>query len=191
MTACEREREQIGAFLDGELEAGERAAFEAHLATCAGCRQAVEDHRQLARAFAALPAVAAPPDFEARFWARIARGEDAPKGLLARVFGWLSPGRGLALATAAGAALLLFRFVGLPPEHDSAATAAAEAVVTRDSLPAAEAAPALAARAAPSPADTDVRLVTDVRDFELLQDPEVDAISELDVLEEWDDAGSS
>jgi anti-sigma factor RsiW len=188
MTACERERERIGAFLDGELEAGERAALEAHLATCAGCRQAVEDHRQLARAFAALPAVAAPPDFEARFWARIARGEDAPKGLLARVVGSLSRPVGRA---GDGAGALLFRLVGSPPEHDAVATAAVEPVVIRDSSSAAEAAQAPAAGAAPSPADTDVRLVTDVRDFELLQDPEVDAISELDVLEEWDDAGSS
>jgi len=188
MTACEREREQIGAFLDGELEAGERAALEAHLPTCAGCRQALEDQQRLARAFAALPAVVPPPDFEARFWARIARGEDAPRGFLARVFGWLSPGRGLALAAATAAALLLFVNYSLP-DDPAVATVAVEPQVIPSMPPAAEAEPALAARAAPSLADTDVRIMTDVRDVELLQDPEVDAISELDVLEEWDDAG--
>ena len=184
MTACEREREQIGAFLDGELGAGERAALEAHLPTCAGCRQALEDQQRLARAFAALPAETAPADFEARFWARIARGEDDPQGLLARLRRWISPGRALALAATAAALLLLFLNSRLPETYEAVAT------VTVDPQVATEPAPALAARA-PSPADTDVRILTDVRDVELLQDPEVDAISELDVLEEWDDAGPS
>lgn len=186
MTTCERERGRIGAFLDGELEAGERAALEAHLPTCAGCRQALEDQQRLARAFAALPAVAVPADFEARFWARIARGDDASQGLLARLRRWLSPGRALALAGAGAVVALLF-FVNYDvPTHQAVATVAVEP----QAIPAAEPTRALAARA-PSPADTDVRIMTDVRDVELLQDPEVDAISELDVLEEWDDAGSS
>ena len=108
MTTCERQREQIGAFLDGELGAGEGAAFEAHLSTCAGCRQALEDQRQLAQAFAELAPVAAPPDFEARFWARIAREHEAPAGFGARLRGFFSPVRALALAGATAAALLLF-----------------------------------------------------------------------------------
>lgn len=187
MTTCEQEREQIGAFLDGELGAGEAAAFEAHLSTCAGCRQALEDQRQLAQAFAELPPVAAPPDFEARFWARIAREREAPAGFGARLRGFFSPVRALALAGATAAALLLFVKLALPPPLQVVATVA----VTPAGAPAAAAAPALATPAALSPVDTDARIVTNVRDFELLQDPEMDAISELDVLEEWDDAGSS
>ena len=184
MTACEREREQIGAFLDGELEAGERAALEAHLPTCAGCRQALEDQQRLARAFAALPAVVPPPDFEARFWARIARGEDSPQGLLARLRRWLSPGGALALAATAAALLLLF--LNLPGPYVGVGTITVDPQAASQTEPA----PALAARA-PNPVDTDVRIMTDVRDVELLADPEVDAISELDVLEEWNDAGPS
>jgi len=178
MTACEREREQIGGFLDGELEAGERAALEAHLPTCAGCRQALEDQQQLARAFAALPAVAPPPDFEARFWARIARGGDAPQGLLAQLRRLFSPGRLAGLAAETALAVLLF--VMPQPQSKAPETAVVSA-----------AEPAAATASVPAPADTDVRIVTDVRDVELLQDPEVDAISELDVLEDWDDAGPS
>jgi anti-sigma factor RsiW len=188
MTTCELEREQIGAFLDGELDAGGRAAFEAHLSTCAGCRQALEDQRQLAQAFAELPPVAAPPDFEARFWARIAREREAPAGFGARLRGFFSPVRALALAGAT-AALLVLLFANLRSTPIDPTVAAVAVEPTR--APAAEPAPALAANAALSPADTDARIVTNVRDFELLQDPEIDAISELDVLEEWDDAGSS
>lgn len=37
--------EQITAYLEGALDAGERAAVDAHLAVCAGCRAALEQFR--------------------------------------------------------------------------------------------------------------------------------------------------
>jgi len=76
MTACEQRREAIGALVDGELAAEERAALETHLAGCAGCRQELDELNRLAAAFRTLPAVEPAPDFEARFWARIAREAD-------------------------------------------------------------------------------------------------------------------
>ena len=187
MTACEREREQIGALLDGELEAGERAALEAHLADCAGCRQALEDQRQLAAAFAALPAVEPAPDFEARFWARIAREADAPKGFAARL-------RRLALAGPRARARRGGRRRAAPVREPAARRPSRR----RDSEPTVEPQAAAEPRrpraggARPAPG-RHRRAYRDraISDFELLQDPEVDAISELDVLEEWDDAGPS
>jgi anti-sigma factor RsiW len=178
MTACEREREAIGALVDGELAPDERAALEAHLAGCAGCRQEFEELSRLAAAFASLPAVEPAPDFEARFWARIAREADAPEGFAARLRRLLSPGRAIALGAVAAAALLLF--LNLPRGPESRPSAAVAET---------EPAPAVARATAAAPIDTDVRILSSDRDFELLQDPEMDAISELDVLEDWDDAG--
>ena len=181
MTACEREREAIGALVDGELATAEHAALEAHLAGCAGCRQELEELNRLAAAFRSLPAVEPAPDFEARFWARIAREADAPRGLAARLRRLFSPGRALALGAVATAALVLL--LNLPRSPEPAPSAAPAALAKS------EPAPAAARASAPAPADTDVRIVSSHRDFELLQDPEIDTISELDVLEEWDDAG--
>jgi hypothetical protein len=36
--------------------------------------------------------------------------------------------------------------------------------------------------------DPDVKIVSNPKDFDLLQDPDMDAISEVDVLEDWDEA---
>lgn len=171
MTACEREREAIGALVDGQLEGAERAELEAHLAGCTGCRQELDELQRLAAAFAALPAVEPPADFEARFWARIAREADAPRGFAARLRALFSPAGFVAAGVVAAAALLLF--MNAP----------------RTQLPAAApgAAPAPVAKAEPA-VDTDVRILTNAHDVEILQDPDVDAISEVDLLEDWDDA---
>jgi anti-sigma factor RsiW len=45
MGECEHIRDQIMLYLDGELRGGERAAVEAHLQACAGCRAACERER--------------------------------------------------------------------------------------------------------------------------------------------------
>src|SRR5262245_7627973 len=183
MTACEREREAIGALADGQLGADERAALETHLAGCAGCRAELAALERLDAVFAALAPVTPPPDFEARFWARVARGEAAPEGVLARLRRWLLPG-GLALAGAA-AALVLYLNVGLPAERKAVESVRAEPRVL--TAPASEAADTVTGPA--TVADTDVRILTNARDVQLLQDPDVDAISEVDLLEDWDDAG--
>lgn len=79
-------REELTALLDGALEPGRRSEVEAHLAACAACRA---ERDRLAAALEALRGLPAPPPpspaFEARFWARLARGEDRPRGTLARL----------------------------------------------------------------------------------------------------------
>src|SRR5262245_33034353 len=171
MTACERQREMLGALVDGELSGAERVELEAHVAGCASCRQELEELQRLAAAFAALPEVRPAPDFEARFWARVARGEDAPQGLLARLLGWLSPGKGLVLAGAAAAALALY--LSLPAEHADVGMVASKPTAAPAPVP------EVVQVEVPAAPDTDVRIVANDRDFELLQEPEIDAISEL------------
>jgi anti-sigma factor (TIGR02949 family) len=72
MNGCARAREQIQAYLDGELETTERVAVETHLAACPDCRRLADSYRSL---FTALDRSAAPepaPGFAARVLGRVA-----------------------------------------------------------------------------------------------------------------------
>jgi len=71
--ACDEYKGLLSALLDGELPPEERARVEAHLETCPECRQLLEELRALDTQLAALPGVAASPDFDARLGKRIRR----------------------------------------------------------------------------------------------------------------------
>jgi anti-sigma factor RsiW len=160
---CKRDREEIAAYVDQELAGEARAAFESHLEGCVSCRAEVAAQQRLAQAFAALPEVTPPGDFEARFWARVAREQDAGARGWLRWFSW---GRALGLAAVAAVALLLF--LPLPERPIADRVLHGRAAIT-------------------AKADPDVKIVSNPKDFELLKDPDIDAISEVDVLEDWDD----
>jgi anti-sigma factor RsiW len=145
MTCADR-REALVAYLDLQLGAAERADLEAHLAGCDACRLALEAERRLSGALASLEAVEPPGDFEARFWARVARERDAPVGWRRRLFT-----RRIALALGAAAAVA--------------------AVLTLRG---------------PAEPDIDLQIVSNSEDYELLEDPDLDLIEVVDVLEEWD-----
>ncbi len=103
-------REDLTAFLDGALDPAPRSEVEAHLAACAACRAERDRLAAVLLALRALPAPPAPsPAFEARFWARLARQADRPRGVMARL------------------AALRWRVVG--PVAGAAAAAAVAAVV--------------------------------------------------------------
>jgi anti-sigma factor RsiW len=167
---CKRDRETLTAYVDGELEGAARAELESHLAGCAACSDAVAAQRRLGAMFAALPEVTPAGDFEARFWARIAR-EREPAGFGARLRSLFTARGALALGAAAVVALVLALALPRSPSQPSDSTGAETA-------------------AAPAPAkpDPDVRIVSNPKDFQLLQDPDMDAIADVDVLEAWDDA---
>jgi predicted anti-sigma-YlaC factor YlaD len=64
---CERDAARLSAYLDGE--ALDPAAVERHLASCAACRQELDELRAVQRVLQ-VPAVAADPYFVLRFRAR-------------------------------------------------------------------------------------------------------------------------
>lgn len=72
--------ESIYGYLDGALSAGERAAFEAHLAGCPGCRAALAERRAIAEAAISLPAIEVPDDFVRGVMSRLSHlpAEEAP-----------------------------------------------------------------------------------------------------------------
>ncbi|HEV8320938.1 MAG TPA: zf-HC2 domain-containing protein [Myxococcota bacterium] len=64
---CDEHREDLHAYLDGELQLAEAAALEDHLRGCGGCRDEVATLGSLRRALrVALPSVRAPAELRAR-----------------------------------------------------------------------------------------------------------------------------
>jgi len=111
MNGCELFGPEIGAYLDGELAGAERSALEAHLPDCPSCQVALAAQRRLDAALTELPQLDPSPQFEARFWARLARN-----GSTAGAAGWRSRWRWLqgGVAAAAVAALALLLWSGSP-----------------------------------------------------------------------------
>ena len=80
MSGCRRWDAEIGAYLDGELPAAARISFDGHLPDCSECRESLEAQRALDLELRALPPIEPSPQFEARFWARLARSQDGTAG---------------------------------------------------------------------------------------------------------------
>lgn len=101
--------ERIYDYLDGGLSAAERAAFEAHLAVCPGCRRALAERRTIAEAATSLPPLEVPGDFVGGIMSRL--GSSAPQAAPAkRVRGFrLAPV--LTGASALGAVAVAVSFV--------------------------------------------------------------------------------
>lgn len=84
MTDHVRFVEDIGAYLLGALDDGERRAFERHLASCAECQDALARLRPAADALpGSVEQLEPPPGLKARLMAEVER--DAPAGPAARV----------------------------------------------------------------------------------------------------------
>src|SRR5215471_7579683 len=59
----ERQREQLSAYIDGELSAAERAELERHIPACPECQEALGELRRVHDLLAALPTPKAPRSF--------------------------------------------------------------------------------------------------------------------------------
>ena len=110
-------RSDLDAYVDGELGPAERAAFERELERSTDLRRALQLRRELDDSVQALPRAEPSPQFEARFWARLARAEE-PRGWRAAVLGLRSWGP--IFAGPALAAAVLFLVLGNPslPQSD-------------------------------------------------------------------------
>jgi len=102
MSCCEAQEIEIGAYLDGALDTNACAVLESHLATCAPCTNHLRAERELDGALRALPRIAPSAQFEARFFARLARELDPPETFWSRL--WT---RRFALAAGSAAVLTL------------------------------------------------------------------------------------
>lgn len=110
--------EQLAAYLDGELDPAELAEARAHLHACAKCREALETHKRLSRAFKAIqPEV--PSD---RMWRNIQSRLGKEEARLSEgrsMWDWLEgwgltlPRLGMAMAACLGMVLVVM--VGFQP----------------------------------------------------------------------------
>lgn len=72
---CAEIKDELSAYIDGELPPARRADVEAHVAGCPQCRQQVAELRQLAAGVAAMPKMQPAPQFLAEVRGKLARGE--------------------------------------------------------------------------------------------------------------------
>ncbi len=82
MEICKEWRNQAMAYLDGELPAMERAAFEEHLAGCPTCARVFQEYRQIKEVTKKMKV----PEPDPKVWSEYPKGfiESASRGL-----GWL------------------------------------------------------------------------------------------------------
>jgi anti-sigma factor RsiW len=96
MSDCEKSREHVLAAVRGELGEPERARFDRHLETCAGCRRIFERESALDQALAKRPTYALPSSLRAQLTARITPGKPA-KQSFARAAAVFAPSLAAAL----------------------------------------------------------------------------------------------
>jgi anti-sigma factor RsiW len=110
-------RADLDSYLDGELSEGERIAFERELERSPELRRVLELRRELDQTVRSTTAVDPSPQFEAQFWARLARAEESRgwRALGMRLRSW-----GPVIAGPALAGGLLVLLMGNPslPEAD-------------------------------------------------------------------------
>jgi len=109
---CQHAREQLTAYLDGELEGDRGSAVRGHLRECEECRQVAENEAALRDGLRALPPVDPPASLWSGVQARLAQEEVADarrpawRRALARPLLWLRP-QPLSLAGAAIATVVV------------------------------------------------------------------------------------
>ncbi len=79
--ACQELVEVITEYLEGTLPESDRVRFEAHLATCAGCREYLAQMRALIRLSGSLTAESIEPATRDSLLRAFRRWRDAPTGL--------------------------------------------------------------------------------------------------------------
>ncbi|HEY4028919.1 MAG TPA: anti-sigma factor [Caulobacteraceae bacterium] len=101
---CLEQEPMLHALLDGELDAANASALEAHLASCPGCAQRLQTLRALHERLAQMPPPAAPAALKGRIEAMIgaeAKTASRPQARAARpglLAGWLAAGAMTAVA---------------------------------------------------------------------------------------------
>jgi anti-sigma-K factor RskA len=114
--------ELIIAYAAGTIEAGDRAAFERHLESCASCREMAAAQRAVWSALEALPALPVSSNFDSRLYQRIAEEEQSSwwRRLFQAGWSW-RPAMPVAAACAVLAVAFLVKNSGpsIPPQQQA------------------------------------------------------------------------
>jgi hypothetical protein len=110
-----RLREQLSAYLDGQLSSRELRRMDRHLGRCPECRSELDGLRQTVDLLQALPKLESPPGLEARLLAHVQEAEQAAEERASRRW-WTR--FGVPVATLAGAALAAAMFIDVDVSVD-------------------------------------------------------------------------
>ena len=87
---CKKIREKISLFIDEQLSEQDKKLFEGHIASCAECRQLLEETRQALSSIKGTVPPALPPDFLARLDERLDKESTRADNRAAWLFPWKS-----------------------------------------------------------------------------------------------------
>lgn len=143
-TKCEHVRDDLSAYLDGQISPEERERIEKHLATCPSCREELEQMRRLVLLLRSTPQVAPPRSFT------LTPQRAQPRGLL-QMLTRMAPFVSVASAAALVLLLTLDLFAARPARQQPALSLPPAQAFTVTTAPITGAAPQLAAVATEAP----------------------------------------
>lgn len=75
---CERVREGLALFIDGQVPSEETLFIQSHISQCGDCQSELQSLRSSWDLLSSLKAIDLPASFEARFWAKARQTETSP-----------------------------------------------------------------------------------------------------------------
>ncbi|RMF57245.1 MAG: hypothetical protein D6748_11580, partial [Calditrichaeota bacterium] len=73
MSECDKLRDRLSDYVDGELSAGLKEELEIHLQVCTDCQETLHRYRAVCYSLKTLPSITTSPDFERQLHLRIQR----------------------------------------------------------------------------------------------------------------------
>ena len=140
MTDCSRMEEQLSAYIDGELSAGEAMQLERHLAGCRDCAALLADLRRTKDLVGKVEEIEPPPLFTQKIMAGVRAEAEPPRGLIQKLFRPIHikiPLEALAACLVAVLAVYIYNATG-PETANVTAPVERPAPVPRDLTPAPE-----------------------------------------------------
>jgi hypothetical protein len=96
---CEHVWQEVSNYLEGEVDAGLRAAMDEHFRTCAHCRSVLEGTRNVIRLYSDERMIEVPSGYERRLERRLAQSARPPRHGWSTWSAWLVPVAALLLIT--------------------------------------------------------------------------------------------
>jgi anti-sigma factor RsiW len=117
---CAQTEEQLSDYIDGQLSAIEKAAFQSHLATCPSCAQLATQVSALVHRMQALEPLEAPDHLSARIL-DATLGPRKQQSAWERLLAWLpnlaQPRFAMGAATVAASFVIVLHTAGITPNH--------------------------------------------------------------------------
>lgn len=125
---CQKARQRLNPFLEGDLEGAQAREMETHVACCSTCRAELEGLRGSLALLEGLPSLSPPPGLASRVMAQVLQKSAAPKpARSSAALGWI-----LAAVLGTLGALLLYGYLGEGWPWDTAAMEALQPIALED-----------------------------------------------------------